>query len=428
MSMHAIRARSTHRCFRHIPMITVVSVLAFSACKNPSASNSSSGDAAVGRAVDDHVESAVESHLRWLARHQSPDGSWSPDRFDQQCVIPGECTGRGFPDHQVGVTALATLAFTGAGFDSRSTKSFTETGSNRIYNIGEIVGKSLKWLREHQDESGSFVPPGNSKWGYNHGIATLAMCEAYGLTRGPQLRESAQRALDCLLQGQNKKEDRSFGGWRYRPASGESDISVTGWCTLALYAGQLAGLNVPRESVEAAHAFVREVTEERHGRVGYTRREQAGQQVKQLGVNEDYQNHPAFAAIGMCVRLMTQNDRKDPVLAKSSQLLANDPPQWNKSTKSNDYYYWYFGTLAQTVYNSPGGDAAPDAAGFKKWQLALKQSLLDHQSSEPKKCHDGSWDTDDRWSFEGGKVFVTALNGLTFEMYYRYPNALARKK
>lgn len=404
------------------------SFLIIGACKSPGAANSSSGEVAAGKATDNRVDSAVEAHLRWLARHQSADGSWSPDHYDQQCATPGECTGKGYPEHQVGVTALATLAFLGAGYDERSTKEFTEKGSNRKYHIGETVKNALKWLREHQDESGSFVSSNNSKWGYNHGIATLAMCEAYGLTRAPQLKNSAQRAINCLLNGQNKTENRSFGGWRYRPASGDSDISVTGWCTLALRSGQLAGLNVPKDSVDAAYAFVREVTEERNGHVGYTKREEAGMQVKAVGKNDDYQNHPSLAAIGMCVRVMTQSDRKDPLLSKVSQLLANDPPQWNKATKANDYYYWYFGTLALTIYNSPGGDGAPDADAFKKWQTGIKQSLLDHQFNSPKKCNDGSWDADDRWSFEGGKVFVTALNGLTFETYYRYNNSQARQK
>ena len=37
-------------------------------------------------------------------------------------------------------------------------------------------------------------------------------------------------------------------------------------------------------------------------------------------------------------------------------------------------------------------------------------------------CANGSWDPVDRWGFEGGRVYATAINALTLEVYYRYDN------
>ncbi|MCZ6795374.1 MAG: hypothetical protein O7J95_17350, partial [Planctomycetota bacterium] len=70
----------------------------------------------------DGTESAVRAALEWLRRHQSPDGSWKCHDFIKKCKkicrnVNAERygDGRGFAEHDVGVTALAMLAFTGYG-------------------------------------------------------------------------------------------------------------------------------------------------------------------------------------------------------------------------------------------------------------------------------------------------------------------------
>ena len=37
-------------------------------------------------------------------------------------------------------------------------------------------------------------------------------------------------------------------------------------------------------------------------------------------------------------------------------------------------------------------------------------------------CAHGSWDPIDRWGFEGGRVYATAINTLSLEVWYRYDN------
>src|SRR5690606_6824018 len=78
---------------------------------------------------------------------------------------------------------------------------------------------------------------------YSHGIAALALCEAYGMTGDPALREPAQRAIDFIVNSQHQER----GGWRYQPQV-SSDTSVSGWMMMALKSGELAGLIVPQST------------------------------------------------------------------------------------------------------------------------------------------------------------------------------------
>ena len=47
---------------------------------------------------------------------------------------------------------------------------------------------------------------------------------------------------------------------------------------------------------------------------------------------------------------------------------------------------------------------------------------MKNQHTRSSGCADGSWDSDDRWGFEGGRVYAVALNALSLEIYYRYAN------
>jgi len=51
------------------------------------------------------TESSVEAALRWLARHQEADGSWTPSKYDCPSGNDTRC--------RVGCTGLALLAFLG---------------------------------------------------------------------------------------------------------------------------------------------------------------------------------------------------------------------------------------------------------------------------------------------------------------------------
>src|SRR5262245_8564350 len=86
---------------------------------------------------------------------------------------------------------------------------------------------------------------------YGQGLAGIVLCEAYGMTKDPALREPAQRAIDFIVKAQN----RTTGGWRYQPGT-PGDTSVLGWQVMALKSGEMAGLSVPPGALEGAKRWL----------------------------------------------------------------------------------------------------------------------------------------------------------------------------
>ena len=71
---------------------------------------------------------------------------------------------------------------------------------------------------------------------YSHGLATIALCEAYGLTGDKQVGVAAQKAVNFIVKAQNAAD----GGWRYYPGDA-GDTSVFGWQLMALKARKWPG-------------------------------------------------------------------------------------------------------------------------------------------------------------------------------------------
>jgi hypothetical protein len=57
---------------------------------------------------------------------------------------------------------------------------------------------------------------------------------------------------------------------------------------------------------------------------------------------------------------------------------------------------------------------------WKKWNEPMKNALVPNQKTAKDGCQNGSWDPASRWGEEGGRVWATAINSLTLEVYYRY--------
>ena len=55
----------------------------------------------------------------------------------------------------------------------------------------------------------------------------------------------------------------------------------------------------------------------------------------------------------------------------------------------------------------------------------MKGAIVKNQNTGSTGCRDGSWEPVSRWSCEGGRVYATAINALTLEVYFRYANVLS---
>ncbi len=130
------------------------------------------------------TEEAIELGLLYLARQQEADGRWS--------LRPTAADSATDPDPPVSIqsdtaaTGLVLLSFLGAGYHHYDDK------------YRDAVRLGLQFLIDQQQPNGDLYLPqdqysSQSAWFYSHGIATIALCEAYGMTQDPQLREPAQK-------------------------------------------------------------------------------------------------------------------------------------------------------------------------------------------------------------------------------------------
>ena len=308
-------------------------------------------------------ENAVDRGLQWLAGVQEKDGSW---RLDKHNGTRATTAG----------TGLGVLPFLGAGYSHKKGK------------YKNTVDKALKWLIKHQKKDGDLFLKGESSQHhmYSHGIASIALCEAYALTQDPKLKAPAQKALDFIIAAQNGR-----GGWRYRPKQKDSDTSVFGWQVMALKSGQMAGLNVSPNTLQKAKKYLASV--EGNGRVGGT---------------FDYTgrgSRPTMTAQGLlCLQLMGM-DRNDAKMLAGSEYLMKHLP---KRGRESSYYYYH---ANQVMYHMQGDY-------WTAWNVKLREMNVKDQVKSGR--HAGSWNPRDNWEKTGGRVFSTSLRLLMLEVYYRH--------
>jgi hypothetical protein len=323
-------------------------------------------------------ELAVGRGLGWIARHQAPDGHWGLDSFDQHGKC--KCTGLGLHDDIAG-TAFGVLPFLGAGEthikkkDSKSTKN---------YHL--VVDKALKYLMSKQARDGGF---GGTM--YSHGLATIAMCEAYGMTGDKKLRDSAQRAINFVRAAQSEN-----GGWRYEPRQG-GDTSVVGWQVMALRSGQMAELTVEDKNnmtLGKATKWLNSCNTADGGGYGYTGPEPT----------------PTMTAVGLLCRLYLGTGPRNSGIQNGVKYLMASPP----GSTSSMYYYYY----ATQVMHHVGGPA------WEGWNPKMRDMLIAKQDQGTDAKHKdqlGSWSpAGDVHAGAGGRLMITSMSIMTLEVYYRH--------
>ena len=318
-------------------------------------------------------EAAVAAGLKWIATHQAPDGHWSLDGFNQH----GRCNCTGFGQHNdIAATAFGLLPLLAAG----------ETHKNPKAVYGKNVSHALKYLMAKQARDGSF---GGGM--YAHGLATIAMCEAYGMTSDPTLKVSAQRALNYIRAAQGEN-----GGWRYEPRQA-GDTSVTGWHVMALKSGQMAGLEVDdskNPTFARATKYLNSVNTSDGSGYGYT----------SPGPT------PTMTAVGLLCRLYLGTGPRNHGIIGGINYLKGFPPG-----SLNNLYHDYYAT--QVLHHVGGPD-------WDSWNVKMRDLLLAKQDKglDPKKSHlKGSWSpAGDAYGGAGGRLMTTSLSLLTLEVYYRH--------
>lgn len=338
------------------------------------------------------TEQAVELGLEFFVRHQLPDGCWSLDRHKQKGKAY-ENAGWTNTSSDTAATGLALLSFFGAGYTHQTDKH------------RDTVRRGIDWLVKSQKENGDLFTGGTGyTWFYSHGIATIALCEAYGMTNDADLREPAQRAVAFIVESQHPQR----GGWRYKPQV-ESDTSVSGWQLMALKSAQMAGLDVPAQTLEKVSNWLDTAQAGDGSRFVYnpnapdTPDQRAGRRP-----------NLAMTAEGTLMRMYLGRKNDDPVtIAAADHLAENLPEVGSRQRPTRDAYYWYYAT--QVMFHLQGEH-------WKTWNARLRPLLEKGQQQDGPLA--GSWNPSapvpDRWGHAGGRMYLTALNLLMLEVYYRH--------
>lgn len=315
------------------------------------------------------TERAIALGLDWLTKSQEPDGRWDMSKH-------GSIT-----DYDTAGAGLALLCYYGWGIKHGE---YGDTSKNSQHH--EAVDKALAWLIKQQLPDGDLRGSKHQHAMYCHGIAAIALCEAYALTEDPKLKEPATLAIQFIIEAQH-----DAGGWRYQPGQ-PGDLSVTGWQLMALHSASMSGIEVPDDAFAKANRFLDSVAHGKQGgRYGYTGPSGGG---------------PAMTPTGMFLR---QLDLEPPTTARMDESAQYMKANMLKPGK-RQFYYEYYATLALYQHQGPV---------WKQWNESMKENYLAAQTANGE--HSGSWapGLDSNFAKRGGRVTTTAFAILSLEVYYR---------
>jgi len=327
-------------------------------------------------------EAAVARALRWLAKQQETNGSWS---------LKGPYADGSVAENRSAATAMAMLAFQGAG----------HTHLEGEYR--EVVAEGLRWLLKQQDDEGNFYREGGHNHAlYTHAQCTIVLCELWAITRDTSIRRAAEDAIKYCVYSQ----DPRLGGWKYRPRNG-SDLSVTGWMVMALQSAKMGELDVPAKTLAKVEQFLEAVSVSDGARYSYM---------------ENGPGTLSMTAEGLLCRQYLGWQREDPRMQRGVDYIMRSLPSWRADDR--DVYYWYYAT--QVLHHLAGSE-------WETWNQATRDLLVEKQIKEGPE--EGSWHpfipSADRWGHYGGRLFVTCLSTYILEVYYRhlpiYQTDLARQ-
>jgi len=314
----------------------------------------------------------VMQALEWLASSQEDDGSWAPEKW------------AGHPSYKTGISGLALLAFLGSGQHPENSR------------FAANIARGLSYLLTQQAADGRFGPAFSGA-SYNHGIATLALIEAYAVTGDERFRGAIGKAVDFITSSQGKE-----GAWGYFRSGGPPNTSITVWQLQALLLADSLGWPEAGPSADAGLAWLAG-TVDAEGRAGYRRQGDFPYGIRNLS---------AMAAFCLLMAEGGQGGSVAGAAERLAQALAERPDDV-------DYCHSYFlshALQAASVLKSPGRRSGGVSA-------ELDRFLLQHQLKAGP--FSGSWEPTDQWGSAGGRIYSTAMAALSLEAAHRTRRLMA---
>lgn len=169
---------------------------------------------------------AIDKGLQHLLANQRDDGSWASGENGERATA---------------MTSLALMAF-------MARAEFPGSGPN-----GVALARAKDWLLKQAKEA----PNGYlGSTMYEHGMATLALTELWGMTEVREDDEAFQKAIEAAV-GVIVRSQSTLGGWRYQPnPNGGNDTSATATVFIALASARQAGIAVPNETITRVISYL----------------------------------------------------------------------------------------------------------------------------------------------------------------------------
>ena len=187
------------------------------------------------------LKQCVDKAVAWLLTQQRAQG----------CFLDENKTDA-VPQHSGAMTALAIMGISSVGHTP-----------NDPTPEGKSLARALRFMTE------TIVPTDEGYLGqsdrsrmYGHGIMSLMYAEMLGMglddEMDKRIRTRLKNAVGLILHSQDViKSEANRGGWRYEPGSSDADISVSVWQLMSLRAAKNAGLDVPKDAIDRAVAYIK---------------------------------------------------------------------------------------------------------------------------------------------------------------------------
>jgi hypothetical protein len=327
------------------------------------------------------AKQAVDRAVTWLLEQQREQGCF----LDENRSDP-------VPQHSGAMTALAIMGLTSVGHMPGDPTP-----------QGRAVAKALRFMTDNivPNDEGYLGQSDRSRM-YGHGIMSLMYAEMLGQglddEMDKKIRSRLQRAVELIMRSQDVvKSEANRGGWRYEPGSSDADISVSVWQVMALRAAKNAGLDIPREPVDKAVAYIKRSYRSERNPDGSPKDMEAAFSYEPYGGRQTFST---TAAGILSLQVCAQYDAPE-VIGGAAYLMKNPPSPSEPWFFYGAYYY------AQGMYQR-GGDQAAVA------RQKTEQMLLELQQPN------GSWQPRNGNERSAGPVYATALSLLSLSVHHHF--------
>ncbi len=318
------------------------------------------------------VDRAVDSALVFLARSQAAnpaqDGSFADWNGETNAVV-----------------GLAGMAFLAQGYRPGAPPH------------GNTINSTIDYILSTPAKNGYLGVRGGRM--YEHGIATLYLSEVSGMVdpeRQKRIDAILPHALKIILDAQQvtKKISAESGGWRYEPDSEDSDVSVSGWCLMALRSARLNGAPVPDSAISDAIGFIDRSRHAEDG--GFRYNPTADWWYARRGYWVRNPSNPAMTSVALLCRELSGHHGDEINRQAADYLIKNlEPGLMFKAHREYSMYY-----AAQALYQTGG-------THWETFAETMYKDLLAKQRSN------GSWHEQGQ-----GEIYPTAMYVLALSVDY----------